>query len=244
MAERLLKIQGGGGVGVIAATEKSYSGYNDALAYGIFDAIWPGFTPMYGLKNYGTYTTFTSPTYEVGEIMDLGLLRMSETWGNSLLQKRLYHCFGDPSMMLYTETPKNFVEPVVRINNDTLYVNVSEEECRINIVDNTTNDVQSYLGNSINQYVGGSDISVCIDKHNYVPYVWSRNVYLQNENLLSENREYHAQNVRVGKHVTEQRPQGNVNITNSRVFIKANNVLLDKGTYINVGSTFKIKTTN
>lgn len=244
MAERLLKIQGGGGVGVIAATEESLSGYNDALAYGIFDAIWPGFTPVYGLKGYGTYTSFTSPTYEVGKILDLGLLRMSETWGNSLNQKRLYHCFGDPSMMLYTDNPQFFEAPSIRINNDTLYVSVSEENCRINVVNKITNEVQSYLGDKLAICVGDSNISVCVDKHNYVPYVWHKNLHIQNENILSSHREYHAQNVKVGKHVTDQKPQGNVNVINSHVFIKASNVLLDKGTKIDVGSTLKIKTTN
>lgn len=77
-----------------------------------------------------------------------------------------------------------------------------------------------------------------------VPYVWQKDIHIQNENILSSHREYHAQNVKVGKHVTDQKPQGNVNVINSHVSIRANNVLLDKGTYINVGSTFKIKTTN
>jgi hypothetical protein len=87
-----------------------------------------------------------------------------------------------------------------------------------------------------------NDISVCIDKHNYVPYVWSNNLYIQNENIVSTNKEYHAQNVKVGNSVTNQKPRGNVNVLNSNVSFKANNVLLDKGLYINVGSSLKVKT--
>lgn len=41
LAERFLRKQGGGAVAVIAASDISYSGYNDALACGLFDAIWP-----------------------------------------------------------------------------------------------------------------------------------------------------------------------------------------------------------
>lgn len=248
MAEQLLKIQGGGAVGVLAASGTSYSGYNDAFAYGIFDAIWPGFSPLYGLRGYGN-TSFSDPTYEVGEIMDLGLLRMSETWGaptgrsvGRLKTKKLYHCFCDPSMMLYTENPQYFNTPSIYIKNDTLYVNVLEEECKINIVNNTTDEVQSYLGENLSLYVGNNDISVCIDKHNYVPYVWHKNLYIQNENIVSTSKEYHAQNVKVGNDVTSQKLQGNVNLINSKVSFKANNVLFDRGTYVNVGSTLNVKT--
>jgi len=56
------------------------------------------------------------------------------------------------------------------------------------------------------------------------------------------NREYHAKNVKIGKHVTDQKPQGNVTVTNSNVTIKADKVVLDKGTQINLGSTLRVQT--
>lgn len=242
LAEILLKNQNqeGGCVGMIAATQESPSGYNDAFAYGMFDAIWPGFIPMYGLKNYSTYTSFIYPTYEVGDIMDLGLFRMKETWGNNSTMWKLFHCFGDPSMMLYTENPRPLQDPTIRVIGDTLYVNVIDEECKINIVNNTTNVVQSYLGNAVILYVGDDNISVCIDKHNYVPYVWHKDIYIQDEDIVASNREYHAKNIKVGNHVTDQRPQGNVTITNSNITIKADNVVLDKGTRVNLGSILRV----
>ena len=43
-------------------------------------------------------------------------------------------------------------------------------------------------------------------------------------------------------HVTDQKPQGNVTITNSNVTIIADKVVLDKGTKINLGSTLKVNT--
>ena len=75
-----------------------------------------------------------------------------------------------------------------------------------------------------------------------MPYVWHKDIYIQNENIVASNREYHAKNVKVGNHVTDQKPKGNVNVTNSNVIIKANKVLLDKGTTINLGSTLEVKT--
>ena len=143
-------------------------------------------------------------------------------------------------MMLYTENPGLLQEPTIRIIGDTLYVNVLDDECRISIVNNTTDEVQSYLGSSLVQHVGSDDISVCIDKHNYVPYVWHKDIFIQNENIVASNREYHAKNVKVGNHVTNQKPQGNVTITNSNITIKADNVILDKGTRVNFGSTLRV----
>lgn len=58
------------------------------------------------------------------------------------------------------------------------------------------------------------------------------------------NREYHAKNVKIGKHVTDQKPQGNVTVTNSNVTIKADKVVLDKGTQINLGSTLKVNSSH
>lgn len=244
LAEELLKNQNqdGGCVGMIAATQKSPSHKNDVFTYGMFDAIWPGFTPIYGLKDYDCYTSLANPTCEVGETMDLGLARMYETCGSDLTMWKLYHCFGDPAMMLYTESPQPLPDSIIHITNDTLYVNTSNVRCRINIVNNTTNEVNSYLGNNVAQYIGGDDISVCIDKHNYVPYVWHKDIYIQNEEIVASNREYHAKSVKVGRHVTDLKPQGNVTVTNSNVTIKANNALLDKGTTINLGSSLKVKT--
>ena len=246
MAEKLLKNrnQSGGCIGIIAATYKTYSGYNDAFAFGMFDAIWPGFRPIYRQRIYFPLSTYTSPTYEVGDVMDLGLIRMDETYGYSSLTWRRYHCFGDPSMMLYTEVPQLLQNPIIRVTGDTLYVNIHEEGCRISIVNNTTNEVQSYLGNCVIQYVGNDSISVCIDKHNYVPFVWHKDIYIQDENIVASNREYYAKNVKVGNHVTDQKPHGNVTITNSNVTIKADEVVIDCGTKINLGSTLKVNTSH
>ena len=249
LAEKFLKNQNqsGGCVGIIAATQESYSGYNDAMTFGIFDAIWPGFIPIYRLNSYGT-STYNSPTYEVGKIMDLGLIRMSETWGFPSFRHpcaeytwKLYHCFGDPSMMLYTDKPQYFNNPSIKLNNDTLYVNVFDGDCRINIVNNVTNEVQSYYGDAVALYVGNDDITICLDKHNFVPYVWKKDIYIQNEDIVSTKREYHAQSVKIGNHVTDQKPQGNVIVTNSNVTIKADKVTLDKGTTINIGSSLIIR---
>ena len=41
--ELFLRKEGGGAVGVFGDSRSSYSGYNDFMAEGLFDAVWPDF---------------------------------------------------------------------------------------------------------------------------------------------------------------------------------------------------------
>jgi hypothetical protein len=47
LGEELLRAEGKGAIGLVGATRVSYSGYNDELDKGFFDAIWPGFDGNY-----------------------------------------------------------------------------------------------------------------------------------------------------------------------------------------------------
>ena len=94
---------------------ESYSGHNDAMALGMFDAIWPGLSTNGLMQKYNDALTPLSPTFELGQILDQGLYRMSETFGAGSAGQigkkhtyKIFHCFGDPSMMIYTEKPTNF----------------------------------------------------------------------------------------------------------------------------------------
>lgn len=114
-AEQLLKIPEAGASAVIASSEVSYSGYNDSLAEGIIDAIWPnpGLLPRFNKSTIGSVTKTPTPTYRLGQILEQGLFRMNEQWGtvskNTVLyQYEVFHLFGDPSMYFFTENPKSF----------------------------------------------------------------------------------------------------------------------------------------
>ena len=108
-AEAFLRHSNGGAVGVMAAAYLSYSGYNDALTLGMFDAIWanPGiktdFTGSNGKKN-PPYTQH-DPIYTMGDVLNHGLNRMIETWGVNVYTFELFHWFGDPAMKIWTEFP-------------------------------------------------------------------------------------------------------------------------------------------
>ncbi len=241
-AESILKKEAGGCVGIFAATETSFYGHDDAMVLGMFDAIWPNLQLVYGFKEYNSYTSFVTPVFELGKILDLGFLRMAETFGRSNLYnrreatKRLYHYFGDPSMMIYTDVPQNFIEPAINYSNGKICVQSPCDSTRITFyTPSATNPIiDSFIGDSIEYETDADSVIICLDKHNYVPYVQTfyKNLYIQND-TINNTRNYVGKNIFIGNHVTTEKPIGDVIVENANVSIQGNSVELHPGTRIN-----------
>lgn len=188
LAERFLRKQGGGAVAVIAASDISYSGYNDALACGLFDAIWPepGLRPKFpGVNSLGGETP--APTYELGQILDQAQVRVSETFGSPdpsvssnekndsfcrIVTKEIYHCFGDPSMQICTEMPAPFSGVSVTRGNGCVTVANGGETARITFVNRRTGEVVSHVAPSaVYTTADFEDVDVCVSGHNRIPYI-------------------------------------------------------------------------
>lgn len=188
LAERFLRKQGGGAVAVIAASDISYSGYNDALACGLFDAIWPepGLRPKFpGVNSLGGETP--APTYELGQILDQAQVRVSETFGSPdpsvssnekndsfcrIVTKEIYHCFGDPSMQICTEMPAPFSGVSVTRGNGCVTVGNGGETARITFVNRRTGEVVSHIvPSAVYTTADFEDVDVCVSGHNRIPYI-------------------------------------------------------------------------
>ena len=117
-AERFLSMKGGA-VGVFAASALSYSGCNDALTLEMFRCIWPDADfptsfPSYkrpeGEQNYQFAT--------LGSILKSGIDRMAQYYSKSPqgdympYTKTIFHCFGDPSMRMYSRNPLTVISNV------------------------------------------------------------------------------------------------------------------------------------
>lgn len=188
LAERFLRKQGGGAVAVIAASDISYSGYNDALACGLFDAIWPepGLRPKFpGVNSLGGETP--APTYELGQILAQAQVRVSETFGSPdpsvssnekndsfcrIVTKEIYHCFGDPSLQIRTEMPAPFSGVSVTRGNGCVTVGNGGETARITFVNRRTGEVVSHIAPSaVYTTADFEDVDVCVSGHNRIPYI-------------------------------------------------------------------------
>lgn len=112
-SEAFLRHNNGGAAGILGASQVSYSGYNDAIACGLFDAIWPypGLNPVFGSGGVNNPPENPhSPIYQLADVMDYGLVRMLQTWaGSTSLNKyqfELFHWFGDPTTKIWTDNPQ------------------------------------------------------------------------------------------------------------------------------------------
>lgn len=122
-AETFLRHSQGGAVGLVAPTFTSYSGPNDGLALGLYDAIWsqPGLIPDFGSGGVSNPPQTThDDILAMGHVLNQALIRMVETWPGHGAQTQytheVYHFFGDPAMKIRTNTPT----PITASVKDTI----------------------------------------------------------------------------------------------------------------------------
>lgn len=106
--EAILKKDPGGAVGVVAATEVSYSGYNNLLTHGLYDCFWDDYDTADGGNPY-------PHSFRPAEALLYGKAYMHRWMGASSytqLEFRIFHWFGDPEMSVITDVP---VTPTVSV---------------------------------------------------------------------------------------------------------------------------------
>ena len=111
---------------------------------------------------------------------------------------------------------------------------------RITAYNPATGEVQSFVGNfaTITTPNPEEDI-ICISAHNRIPFIQIPDVmYIQNTNITGILDETHDI-IKVGNHVTTAIEAGDVTTSNAEITLRARKVVLDNGTYISVGSSFK-----
>ncbi len=93
-----------GAVGLLAASETSYSFVNDAYIWGVFDSMWPGFDPGYGTG--GTSATALRPGF--GQTYGKYYLQAS-SWPynpqNKTVTYHLFHHHGDVFITMNDRVP-------------------------------------------------------------------------------------------------------------------------------------------
>ncbi len=119
-SERFHRIQYGA-LGVVCATEVSYSFVNDALIIGVMDGLWPNFNTSnnYDIPNAGAGQTYEKYSEDLrpGFALASGKWHlMSQTYTNPVIPLaykgftcQLFHLFGDPFMTFCSQIPDTFV---------------------------------------------------------------------------------------------------------------------------------------
>ncbi len=250
-AENLLKIENGGSVGIFAASNISFPGQNDALITGMFDAIWPD-PGLRIIFNTETPTNFETPkpTYQLGQILDQGLMRMSEFYGegeylnnkfrNNKMTRLMFHLFGDPSMRIYTQQPTQFSD--VNLTRTSNYIEISHSDTTgiITIYDKLSDHIVSTSNNYFKYKTDYPQfITVSIYAHNKIPFVSEgsnpNKTYIQNENI-TDYTEIESDAIFIGSDVTDVKNEGSVNIDGNNINMSASKYIIKPNTSISQGS--------
>jgi hypothetical protein len=96
---------GYGALGVVAASEISYSFVNDVFAWGATDALWPEFDPGYG-RNTGAANLRTAFAQASGKYY-LQVSNWPYNPGDKTVTYHLFHHHGDAFMTMYSAMPQN-----------------------------------------------------------------------------------------------------------------------------------------
>jgi PKD repeat protein len=99
--------QNSGALGIVAATEVSYSFVNDVYCWGMFDNLWPDFMP-----SYGTNPASRDIRPAFGNAAGKYFLQQSTWPGTDMapykqVTDRLFHMHGDAFQDVYSEVPQN-----------------------------------------------------------------------------------------------------------------------------------------
>ncbi len=189
-AENFIRKENGGAVGVIADSYTSYSGYNDAVAIGIYDAIWsnPGLIPNFGSGGFASPNVNThSDIFSMGDVLNQAMLRMTQTWAGTASIKRqmeIFHYFGDPSMKIWTSNPTTITcdlpEVLERFTNS---IEISNSSCIDGIATLMFNgeligSTQLVNGNGIIEFETDTfgEAILTITKHNFRPLIRKYNI--------------------------------------------------------------------
>lgn len=249
LADSFLIKPNGGAVGVFASIFDNNSGPNDVLAEGMFQAIWPtpGLLQSFGMSGY--VGDSQDPVYNLGAILYQGFNRVDEfylshdieyQYDDCQIAREYFHCFGDPSMEIRTETPDSFANVNIVRESNQIIVNLGGNTGRIVFYDESAGIVEAYEGNSAVYYGDGTSTIVCISAHNKIPYINVPTEYdIQNETITGNNT-YSADKIRIGSNVTTSKPVGPVFFNSGTTNINGVTVEINGETTVNTGAVLNV----
>jgi len=166
--------QNSGALGILAATEVSYSFVNDAYLWGVFDNMYPDFMPD---KATTFPTSFVMPAF--ANVAGKYALSQNSWVGNSVKQVtyRLFHHLGDAFMTVYTEVPKALTvkHDATLLNNATSFTVTADAGSFIALVVNgaiigKADGTGSPIVFNIPPQNAGDILHVTVTKQNYFRY--------------------------------------------------------------------------
>ena len=167
--------QNSGALGIIAATEVSYSFVNDTYTWGMYDNMWPDFMPDYGTtpEHRGLMPAF-------GNAAGKYFLKQS-SWPYNTENKEvtyyLFHHHGDAFLNLYSEVPQNLTvvhDDVILSSFDNFTITANQGSIICLTVGDQIIGLGEGTGNSIQVPIiaqePGTMVDIVITLQNYYRY--------------------------------------------------------------------------
>ena len=192
VAERMLRKLAGGAVGVLGDSRNSPTWANNALLRGYMDAIWPN-----AISSFGSATS----KRRLGDILNHGKTYMLTQVGigpagampsadEATAELRLWHCFGDPTLEIWTANPHSFALPSVltaALSARIMTVNYETNGALITAFQSDPNGGNTVLGRAsvegghatitlIRDPLAGLPVQFSVDLENAIPVQISANV--------------------------------------------------------------------
>ena len=164
-----------GALGIVAATQVSYSFVNDVYVWGAYDNMWPDFMPTYGTQHP---TAFVLPAYANAS----GKFFLNQSnWTDGSVKEITYYLFhhhGDVYMNLYTEMPQELdvtLVPVVVAGVNQCEITATEGATICISKGNEILGLATATGEpqvvNITPQIPGEELTLTITKQDYYRYV-------------------------------------------------------------------------
>lgn len=208
----------------------------------------------YTIENH-TYNKFLFKDLLNGNICNMGWLNISSHINNfsqynntvySVYNAFCYIVGNDPSLEIWTGNQQEFSDMEIIQNSGATTVSTGDiSDFSVSVV-SAEGDLVEYVhssGKSATLYNVADGCIVVVNKHNYIPYIYDSDVYIQNETIIAP-KSYDANTIKVGSDVTTSKPTGEVTFKGSKgggnIVLKARNVELNKGTNVLKGTNFEV----
>ncbi|MCK4979483.1 MAG: hypothetical protein KAS62_03755, partial [Candidatus Delongbacteria bacterium] len=167
--------QNSGALGILVASQISYSFVNDTYTWGIFDYMWPDYMPDYGASP--TNNDEFMPAF--ASVSGKYFLDYS-SWPYNPVQKLdtnyLFHLHGDPYMVVYTEVPQDLtVSKQDLYDGETICYVSADLGANIALVANgeilgTGTGTGGMVGITIPPQLLSTEVILTVTKQNYFRY--------------------------------------------------------------------------
>ena len=164
---------------IIAASEVTYSGQNDALACAMFGSLFPEKGFMYNGKNINTSANLLKGrANSIGAMLNIGLINMDRQYSSGIndvnvRQRERYHCFGDPSLSVCWNSSKVLsTRTSITEFGGFITVDIDVNKAYISFYDTKTGKHKRVFGNYVSfESENPSDVFIAVTYPGWLPVI-------------------------------------------------------------------------